>query len=135
MSTTYVAGSATFTEAGSINLTGIDYTAELSRIASALETLADHTNRIADALETSDSSRLADNLQIMVDNIGTIKVLAETTGIKSMSPYDLITAASMYSYYSDNSADLDNILTKIQSVPADKLQAISNAIQGLPKLP
>ena len=142
MSTTYVAGSATFTEAGSINLTGIDYTSELGRIATALEVIADnsnrlvtHTNRLADALETSDSSRFADNLQIMVNDIGTIKVLAETTGVKSVSPYDLISAASMYSYYSDNVADLDTLITKIASVPTAKLQTIRDAVENFPRLP
>jgi hypothetical protein len=62
-------------------------------------------------------------------------VLAETTGIKSMSPYDLINAASLYSYYTDNSNDLDLLLAKVQSAPIGKLQSISDAIRDLPKLP
>jgi hypothetical protein len=119
-----------------------DYSQHLDRIITALDRisyslalLTGTADRAATSLETINSTRLADNLSTLATNVSAIKVLAETTGIKSMSPYDLITAASMYSYYTDNSADLDTLLTKIAAVPAAKLQAISDAVQALPKLP
>jgi hypothetical protein len=110
---------------GEVTTTDIefDYSEHLDRIVTALE-------QISISLST-----LVETHQVVSNNIGSIKVLAETTGIKSMSPYDLINAASLYSYYTDNSDDLDLLLAKVQSAPIGKLQSISDAIRNLPKLP
>jgi hypothetical protein len=106
----------------------IDYSPYYERISSASEATvsadySEYYERIATAMES------------IATAVGTIKTLAETTGIHTAGAYDLITAASMYSYYTDNSAELDTILTKLQSVPVSKLESIRDAIEGLPKLP
>jgi predicted lipoprotein len=106
----------------------IDYSPYYERIASASEAtaLADYSayyERIATAMES------------IATDVSAIKTLAETTGVKSVSPYDLISAASMYSYYSDNVADLDTLITKIASVPTAKLQTIRDAVENFPRLP
>jgi hypothetical protein len=127
-------------ESGSI---AIDYSPYYERIATAIESistavtntdtsnqLAIHAERIADSLETSDSSILADNLQSMVNDINSIKVLAETTGIKTVSPYAWIELVSIYKYLID-----EGTLLQTNTVSTEEIeQATSIMIEYLNKI-
>jgi len=127
-------------ESGSI---AIDYSPYYERIATAMESistavtntdtsnqLAIHAERIADSLETSDSSILADNLQSMVNDINSIKVLSETTGIKTISPYEWIELVSIYKYLIEDGT----ILQPASVTPAEVEEAKEKITEYLAKI-
>lgn len=124
---------------GEVTTTDIefDYSSHLDRIVTALEQISSSMAFIADRVDniSIQQTTLAAKTTLIESHQARIKELAETTGIKSMSPYDLLSAASMYTYYTDNGSELDVILNKISTAPIDKLQSIRDAIVNLPKLP
>ena len=117
----------------------IDYSPYYERIASAAESiatavtsgqLATQTERIADSLETSDSSKLADNLQSMVVDINAIKVLAETTGIKTISPHRWMELVAVYKYLVEDGT----VLQPASVTPAQIEQAKEKIVEFLDKI-
>jgi hypothetical protein len=92
----------------------LDYTENVQKIELYL-------GRIADALETSDSTRLADNLQKYVE-AGT----GDGEGIRNMNVYDWVLLASMYKLYVDDDTDY--------KIGLDELVSYISKIRDLPKL-
>jgi len=86
--------------------------------------------RIADSLETSDSTSLADNLQSMVIDINTIKVLAETTGIKTISPHRWMELVAVYKYLVDDGT----VLQPASVTPEQVEQAKEKMVEFLDKI-
>jgi hypothetical protein len=119
----------------------IDYTQifnklnlNLSRIADSLET-SDSTNladiissngsRVADALETTDSSaNLADNISIL-------RNLGETSGIRTVSPYEYVTLISIYKLLIEENKLFDTTRAITQTEKDQIKQRISEYIDGI----
>jgi len=80
----------------------IDYSSYYERIASAIERIEENTNRTAESLEPSDSTKLADNLithlEMIAEATQIIKALAETSGIKTVNDYDILNFISNYKF-------------------------------------
>lgn len=73
----------------------VDYTAKLTELINNITILNNNTDRFASALETSDSSKLADNLQRIV-------ALADGDGIKTTANWEWLGFVSMYQQYIEN---------------------------------
>jgi hypothetical protein len=80
----------------------IDYSNYYERIASAIERIEENTNRTANSLEPSDSTKLADNLithlEMIAEATQIIKALAETSGIKTVNDYDILNFISTFKF-------------------------------------
>ena len=106
MSTNYTIG--TLDGAGGGTLTGKDYTSELGRIASALETIASSVS--------GDSTTLISVLSDFVD-------LAKTEGIKTQGVYDWVLLSSVYKIQVDDAG----------GIGLEKLTEYKDKIESLPK--
>ena len=66
----------------------LDYSSYYERMALAIERIKENTDRTANSLEPSDSTKLADNLithlEMIAEATQIIKALAETSGIKTV---------------------------------------------------
>ena len=66
-------------------------------------------------------------------------ILGGGAGTKTVNPYDLLTVASMYSYYINNPNEITALLDAVQkpngSTDIDRLKLLSNFVNNLPKLP
>ena len=80
----------------------INYSNYYERIASAIERIEENTNRTANSLEPSDSTKLADNLithlEMIAEATQIIKALAETSGIKTVNDYDILNFISTFKF-------------------------------------
>ena len=92
MSSNYTIG--TLDGAGGGTLTGKDYTSELGRIATALETIATQTTTIA-----TQTTTIATNTTTISTNSTTMTTLASGSGIHIVSPYEWLGYASLYKLY------------------------------------
>jgi hypothetical protein len=106
MSTNYTIG--TLDGAGGGTLTGKDYTSELGRIASALETIASSVS--------GDSTTLISVLSDFLD-------LAKTEGIKTQGVYDWVLLSSVYKIQVDDAG----------GIGLEKLTEYKGKIESLPK--
>ena len=101
----------------------IDYSPYYERISSASEATvsadySEYYERIATAMES------------IATDVGTIKTLAETTGIKTVSPYAWIELVSIYKYLVDDGT----ILQPASVTPAEVEQAKEKIIEYLDKI-
>jgi hypothetical protein len=124
---------------------------------SGLTEVVEQVSRIANSLQTSDSTNLADSLTVngnrvanslettnssvnLADNIAVLKTLAETTGIRSVSPYEYITLISIYKLLIEENKLFDTTRS-ITSAEKDQIkQKISDYIDSIddyfpPKFP
>jgi hypothetical protein len=62
-----------------------------------------------------------------------LKELLITTGVKAYDPYELVSKASSYAYYSDHPDELTAILAKLPGVPNSVLSQIKTALQPVTK--
>jgi hypothetical protein len=106
MSSNYTIG--TLDGAGGGTLTGKDYTSELGRIATALETIASSVS--------GDSTSL---ISVMSDFLD----LARTEGIKTQGVYDWVLLSSVYKLYVDDAG----------AIGLTKLTEYKDKIASLPK--
>jgi hypothetical protein len=101
----------------------IDYSPYYERISSASEATvsadySEYYERIATAMES------------IATDVGTIKTLAETTGIKTVSPYAWIELVSIYKYLVDDGT----ILQPASVTPQEVEQAKEKIIEYLDKI-
>jgi len=68
-------------------------------------------------------------------NLSKITAMAETTGIHTVDPYSLVSAASEYAFYAENTADLESILEKLSASPNELMEQIKSVIKNYPKAP
>jgi hypothetical protein len=118
----------------------IDYSSYYERIASAIERIEENTNRTAESLEPSDSTKLADNLithlEMIAEATQIIKALAETSGIKTVNDYDILNFISNYKFLIESKELLKEIepLTDKESDKTNKrLSDYIRRIKNLPK--
>ncbi len=118
----------------------IDYSSYYERIASAIERIEENTNRTAESLEPSDSTKLADNLithlEMIAEATQIIKALAETSGIKTVNDYDILNFISNYKFLIESKELLKEIepLTDKESDKTNKrLLDYIRRIKNLPK--
>lgn len=57
-----------------------------------------------------------------------------TSGVKAYDPYELVSKASSYAYFSENPDELAKILAQLPSVPNSTLGQIKTALQSVTKL-
>jgi hypothetical protein len=103
----------------------IDYSSYYERIASAIERIEENTNRTANSLEPSDSTKLADNLINHLES-----------GIKTVNDYDVLNFISNYKYLIESKELLKEIepLTDKESDKTNKrLLDYIRRIKNLPK--
>jgi hypothetical protein len=62
-----------------------------------------------------------------------LKELLITTGVKTYDPYDLVSKASSYAYYSEHPDELTALLAKLPGVPNATLDQIKTALQPVTK--
>jgi hypothetical protein len=74
--------------------------------------------------------RIATAMESIATDVGTIKTLAETTGIKTVSPYAWIELVSIYKYLVDDGT----ILQPASVTPAEVEQAKEKIIEYLDKI-
>jgi hypothetical protein len=118
----------------------IDYSSYYERIASAIERIEENTNRTAESLEPSDSTKLADNLithlEMIAEATQIIKALAETSGIKTVNDYDILNFISNYKFLIESKELLKETepLTDKESDKTNKrLSDYIRRIKNLPK--
>jgi hypothetical protein len=80
----------------------LDYSSYYERMALAIERIKENTDRTANSLEPSDSTKLADNLithlEMIAEATQIIKALAETSGIKTVNDYDILNFISTFKF-------------------------------------
>ena len=80
----------------------LDYSSYYERMALAIERIKENTDRTANSLEPSDSTKLADNLithlEMIAEAAQIIKALAETSGIKTVNDYDILNFISTFKF-------------------------------------
>lgn len=90
-----------------------DYTTDIGRIATALETIATNTTAIKTTIETQ--------LTIIATNSTTMTGLATGTGIHMVGPYDWLGYMSLYKLYVEDTGAIG--LTKLTEYK-DKVKAL-----------
>ena len=80
----------------------LDYSSYYERMALAIERIKENTDRTANSLEPSDSTKLADNLithlEMIAEATQIIKALSETSGIKTVNDYDILNFISTFKF-------------------------------------
>ena len=80
----------------------LDYSSYYERMALAIERIKENTDRTANSLEPSDSTKLAYNLithlEMIAEATQIIKALAETSGIKTVNDYDILNFISTFKF-------------------------------------
>ena len=115
MSSNYTIGTLDAALGGT--LTGKDYTSELGRIATALETIATQTTTLA-----TQTTTVATNTTTIATNSTTMITLATGSGIHIVSPYEWVGYASLYKLYVEDTGaigltKLSEFKDKIKSLP------------------
>lgn len=130
----------------------IDYSVQLEKISSSLENLVTQTTRIADALETVDSTNLATSLVMngnrvasalettdstnLADNIAIVRGLAEGGGIHTIGAYEWLGLISSYINYIEKGEILNktgNITDPV--IVAQAIQELETFIEKIKSLP
>ena len=108
-----------------------DYSAHLDRVVTALEQLSvsmatisanisimiQHTGQISDTLTTSDSSKLADNIQILSTKISEMQTLASSSGIHTIGPYEWLAYSSILQLYEEQGIDIASLKARVDALP------------------
>jgi hypothetical protein len=139
------------------NLSDISAAIETASESNNIQPIVDQVTKIADSLETSDStnladiissngSRVADALETtdssvnLADNISILRNLGETSGIRTVSPYDYITLISIYKLLIEENKLFDSARSITQTEKDQIKQRISDYIDSVdeyfpPKFP
>jgi len=118
----------------------LDYSSYYERMALAIERIKENTDRTANSLEPSDSTKLADNLithlEMIAEATQIIKALAETSGIKTVNDYDILNFISTFKFLIESKELLkeNESLTDKESDKTNKrLLDYIRRIKNLPK--
>jgi hypothetical protein len=125
----------------------IDYTGQFEKIALGLETLVQKTTLIADALATADATNLATTLAIngnrmataleptdstnFADNVAIIRGLAQGSGIHTIGAYEWLGLISSYINYVER-GEISNTEGNVSE--AEKLKAIEDLTAFIEKI-
>ena len=91
--------------------------ANISILTANSSTMIQHTGQISDTLSTSDSSKLADNIQTLSNKISEMQTLASGTGIHTIGPYEWLAYSSILQLYEEQGIDIASLKARVDALP------------------
>ena len=89
----------------------------MATISANISTMIQHTGQISDTLTTSDSSKLADNIQTLSNKISEMQTLASGTGIHTIGPYEWLAYSSILQLYEEQGIDIASLKARVDALP------------------
>ena len=100
-----------------LSISMAEISANVSTITNNSSTLIQHTDQISTVLTTTDTTILADNIQILSTKISEMQTLASSSGIHTIGPYEWLAYSSILQLYEEQGIDIASLKARVDALP------------------